>query len=134
MLRIFRCITIGFIVACLSLSSYAAVNQIEEEDGSPSKFPWKIIVPNVSLTDNGDGTVALSYITPTVAESTYLRLDFENADSAPTGTGFYKVSDSETRLYVDGAHIHTWIVTGNNFVFVDGNNFIFVDGNNFIFN
>ncbi len=77
---------------------------------------------------------ALPVVTPTTAESTYLRLDFENADSAPTGTGFYKVSDSETRLYVAGTHIHTWIVTGNNFVFVDGNNFVFVDGNNFIFN
>lgn len=77
---------------------------------------------------------ALPVVTPTTAKATYLRLDFENADSAPSGTGFYKVSDSETRLYVDGTHIHTWKVTGVNFAFVDGNNFVFVDGNNFVFN
>ncbi len=41
----------------------------------------------------------------------WLRLDFENADSAPTGTGFYKVSDTETRFYVNGTHVHTWTVT-----------------------
>jgi hypothetical protein len=33
---------------------------IEELDGSPSTFPYKLKVTNGSLTDNGDGTVTLS--------------------------------------------------------------------------
>jgi len=33
---------------------------VEEEDGSPSAFPFKIKITNGSLTDNGDGTVSLS--------------------------------------------------------------------------
>lgn len=33
---------------------------VEEEDGSPSAFPYKVKITNGSLTDNGDGTVSLS--------------------------------------------------------------------------
>lgn len=44
----------------LSVNSYAAVNNIAEEDGSPSVYPWKIKVTNGTLTNNGDGTVSLS--------------------------------------------------------------------------
>ena len=37
------------------------VISFEEEDGSPSVyFPWKVKVPNASLTDNGDGTVSIN--------------------------------------------------------------------------
>jgi len=60
MFRIFRYLIIGLVFLCLSISSYAAVNQIEEADGSPSKFPWKIKFDNGSLTDNGDGTITHS--------------------------------------------------------------------------
>ncbi len=86
----------------------------------------------LKLSQNGGAYSDI--LTSAGAEAIYLRKDFENADSAPAGSGFYKVSDVETRLYVNGIHIHTWEVTGINFVFVDGNNFVFVDGNNFIFN
>ena len=86
----------------------------------------------LKLSQNGGAYSDI--LTSAGGEATYLRLDFENATSVPTGTGFFKVSDSETRFYVEGIHIHTWEVTGINFVFVDGNNFTFVDGNNFIFN
>ena len=34
---------------------------IEEEDGSPSTFPYKLKVPNTSLTDNLDETSSLDY-------------------------------------------------------------------------
>jgi hypothetical protein len=36
---------------------------IEEEDGSPSTVPWKLKVPNNSLTFNADGTVSLAFFT-----------------------------------------------------------------------
>ena len=51
------------------------------------------------------------YFTTTTGDARYLRLDFENADSVPIGTGFYKVSDTETMFYVNGTHVHTWTVT-----------------------
>ncbi len=104
-----------------------------EEDGSPSGIFTKIIFGDDSLSFDGTH-VHVTTVPSDALDLAYLRLDFENADSAPTGTGFFKVSDSETRFYVEGIHIHTWEVTGVNFVFVDGNNFTFVDGNNFIFN
>lgn len=33
---------------------------VEEQDGSPSKYPYKVLYPNGSLIDNGDGTVTLN--------------------------------------------------------------------------
>lgn len=40
--------------------AYAGINAIEEEDGSPSVFPWKIKVTNGTLTNNNDGTASLT--------------------------------------------------------------------------
>lgn len=51
------------VVCFLSVASWAAVSSklnIEETDGSPSTFPYKLKVTNGSLTDNGDGTATLS--------------------------------------------------------------------------
>lgn len=39
---------------------FAGVNNIEELDGSPSVYPWKLKVSNGTLTDNGDGTASLT--------------------------------------------------------------------------
>lgn len=44
----------------VSTSAFAGVNNIVEQDGSPSVYPWKIKVSNGTLTDNGDGTASLS--------------------------------------------------------------------------
>lgn len=41
-------------------AAQASINKIEEVDGSPAVYPWKIIVSNGTLTDNGDGTVSLT--------------------------------------------------------------------------
>lgn len=38
---------------------YSRLN-IQEQDGSPSVFPWQLRVTNGSLIDNGDGTASLS--------------------------------------------------------------------------
>ena len=35
-------------------------SNIEEVDGSPSLYPYKILFPNDALIDNGDGTATLS--------------------------------------------------------------------------
>lgn len=50
------------ILSTLLICSYAhaGINAIEEEDGSPSVFPWKIKVTNGTLTNNNDGTASLT--------------------------------------------------------------------------
>lgn len=49
----------GFLLL-IATPCYAGINAIEEQDGSPSLFPWKVKVSNGSLTDNGDGTASLT--------------------------------------------------------------------------
>lgn len=52
-----------FLVASLagrSSSDFSSKLNIQEEDGSPSTFPWQLRVTNGSLTDNGDGTASLA--------------------------------------------------------------------------
>lgn len=53
---------LSFLIFLLSIQaiSFAGINNISEEDGSPSIYPWKLKVTNGSLTDNGDGTASLS--------------------------------------------------------------------------
>lgn len=41
-------------------ASLALISAVEEEDGDPSAFPWKIKFSNGSVTDNADGTVSVS--------------------------------------------------------------------------
>lgn len=36
--------------------------EVTEEDGNPSVYPWKIKVPNNSLTENVDGSASLNYL------------------------------------------------------------------------
>jgi hypothetical protein len=59
LLRILRYIIIALLIAT---PCYSAVNQVSEEDGSPSVFPWKIKFNNGSVTNNGDGTVSISSV------------------------------------------------------------------------
>ena len=40
--------------------SFAGVNNITEEDGSPSVYPWKVKFTNGTVTDNGDGTASVA--------------------------------------------------------------------------
>ena len=40
--------------------SFAGVNNITEEDGSPSVYPWRVKFTNGTVTDNGDGTASVS--------------------------------------------------------------------------
>ena len=54
-------IIISFLL--LSVNSFAAINRIAEEDGSPSVYPWEIRVPSGSMTNNGDGTASLAFLT-----------------------------------------------------------------------
>ena len=45
--------------------------EITEPDGSPSIYPWRVVVPNGSLTDDATGaTIAL--LTPATAATTYV--------------------------------------------------------------
>ena len=58
-----------------TVNVYAAINNISEEDGSPSQFPWKLKVTNGALTDNGDGTASLSMALvsdiPSISDTAY---------------------------------------------------------------
>lgn len=55
---LFATLIAGQVVA--PVQSYALVSAVEEEDGSPSTFPWKLKFSNGTVTDNGDGTVSIT--------------------------------------------------------------------------
>src|SRR3990167_7930449 len=70
-----------------TVNAYAAINNISEEDGSPSQFPWKLKVPNGALTDNGDGTASLSMALvsdiPSISDTPYNATSWnDNLDGA----------------------------------------------------
>ena len=67
-------------ILILSVSAFAGVNQVEEVDGSPSMFPWKVIFDNGSLTNNGDSTVTHSIAG--FSDTVYKRLDNANIPTA----------------------------------------------------
>lgn len=48
------------VLSSFALAQISSRMNIEETDGSPSVFPWKLKVSTGSLTDNGDGTATLS--------------------------------------------------------------------------
>lgn len=52
--------SIFFILILISSNAFSAISNIEEEDGSPSIYPWKLKVTNGTLTDNSDGTASLT--------------------------------------------------------------------------
>lgn len=83
---------------------------IEEEDGSPSTFPYKLKFPNTSVTDNGDSTTSIDFVGGSLP-TTYLKLDGTNTPSADYSwttnlatTGILKVGqidDSSDRISID---------------------------------
>jgi len=64
---------------------------IQEEDGSPKARFRTLKIPNGSLTDNGDGTVSISFLF--LSESTYF---IENG--------------STLELYFKGVLVQSWTV------------------------
>lgn len=54
-IKIFPFLFLFFCTVC-----HASIGNIEELDGSPSLYPWKLKVTNGTLTDNGDGTATLT--------------------------------------------------------------------------
>ena len=60
MKRLFTLLTI-LAVVLLATPSFAVIHNIEELDGSPSLYPWKVLFPNTSITDNGDGTATITF-------------------------------------------------------------------------
>ena len=63
----FRLLRYCIAILLLTTPAYAAINQVAEEDGDPSQFPWKVKVPNGSMTNNGDGTASLDWVTTATA-------------------------------------------------------------------
>lgn len=85
MFRILRHIIImTLLLSAAAGPSFGAVNQIEEEDGAPSQFPWKVKFPNGSLTNNGDGTASVDFIGGSLP-TTYLKLD-QSTPQTTSGT------------------------------------------------
>lgn len=58
-MHISRSLKLTVVGILLATASFAGVNNITEQDGSPSVYPWKIKVSNGTLTDNGDGSASL---------------------------------------------------------------------------
>jgi len=55
-----RLLSLVVISSLLISPAFAGLNNIEEVDGAPSVYPWKLKVSNGTLTDNGDGTASLT--------------------------------------------------------------------------
>lgn len=86
MLRIFRYIII--LALLIPSLAYGAVNQVSEEDGDPSMFPWKVKVPNGSMTNNLDGTASLSWLTSfTESDPLSLHLSGDNTTGLAINIG-----------------------------------------------
>jgi len=58
--KLHKLIFLIFILVFIPTHSFALISAVEEEDGSPSTFPWKIKFANGNVTDNGDGTVSIA--------------------------------------------------------------------------
>ena len=121
-MRILKYLLIGLILIS-PIYSYAAVNQIEETDGSPSQFPWKLKFDNGTLTNNGDGTMTHSIAG--FATGVYLRLIqpaggetvtvdkpiFEEGVAIGDSNKYLKKIDSNTvGLYVNNVLVQDWEV------------------------
>lgn len=58
MLQLLRIIVL---LVFVSSNCFASLNAVQEEDGDPIVFPWKILLPNGSVTDNSDGTASITF-------------------------------------------------------------------------
>jgi hypothetical protein len=81
----------GLVLSCLlfAASVWAGINSrlnVEEVDGSPSTFPWKLKVTNGSLTDNGDGTSTLTIGAGGSGGGSSLEVFVGTARSSPTAS------------------------------------------------
>ena len=88
---------------------FAGVNNIEEQDGSPSVYPWKIKVSNGTLTNNGDGTASLATGAGTPGGSN-TQVQFN--DSSAFGGDAGLVYDKTTDILTVGDRIVTNTVYG----------------------
>lgn len=79
-----------------------SILNIVETDGSPSVWPFKLSVPNTSLTDNGDGTAALDFAKGAAINSNDTEVIFNDGGTLTGDAGFTydKATDIAT---LDGA-------------------------------
>lgn len=107
----------------LQTPCFAGVNNITEEDGSPSLFPWKMKFPNGSVTDNLDGTASVAAGAPTNAD--YLVGTANGSLSAEivvgTSPGGELGGSWASPTIDDGLSVADWTMTGN-FVIPQGSN------------
>jgi len=104
-LQLLRLIAVFLFVPTLC---FASVN-FEEEDGTPSTYPWQVKVPNGTITENSNGGVSLNFAAAvTESDPLSLHLDQTTPQSFTAGdvagTGLLSVSggvlglDSNTYL------------------------------------
>jgi len=95
---------------------------VAEEDGSPTVYtPITLLVPNSTLTDNGDLTCTLDYINETEGDTIYARLDAANmpfTGAIIVTTGSAGISTIDAGLTVNEAGGNT----GNDDFRVETNN------------
>ncbi len=82
--------------------------QVEEVDTDPSGYFWKHIFPNLSLTDNGDGTVTIDFVAPLAG--TYLKLDCSNAPLIASLQVIGTVTSDG--LILDEDELISWAISG----------------------
>lgn len=85
-----------FLLLLICNTSFADITEslnIEEEDGSPSTYPYKLKVSNGSLTDNADGTSSLAF-SSVAGSNTQVQFNDGGAFGADAGMVYNKTTDS----------------------------------------
>ena len=61
----------------IAYAQYAPITEFVEEDGSPSTYPYKVVVDDGSLTDNLDSTINIKTV-GTVTTTTKFCIDTDD--------------------------------------------------------
>jgi len=61
----------------IAYAQYAPITEFVEEDGSPSTYPYKVVVDDGSLTDNLDSTINIKTV-GTITTTTKFCIDTDN--------------------------------------------------------
>lgn len=122
-MRGLRFLKVTAFLLLISSPVFAGVNNIEEIDGVPSVYPWKIKVSNGTLTDNGDGsaTLAIGGGTPG-GSNTQVQFNDSGAFGGDAGLVYNKVSDtlfvpiisSDTSLTLNSAQGQSLTINSGN--------------------
>lgn len=131
-----KSIIISFFLLLLTSNCYSqpTINyensplEISDSTGSIVTFPYKVKVPTSGITDNGDGTTSLNFLSSGVSTT---GMPYTNPDS---GVYFHSVDSTTLQLYVANTLVHNWVVTPtvNYLLLQDGFHLLQEDGSSHI--